>query len=130
MELHPILQNTPAAETSVRITPTPFRKFRHFGAFLICCALFVAGFALTALWRNADGEFWKREEGTTPPENTLPPQLDLPNDAPIPDKILIPEGATPIVDYDLAYIGKGVGYINNETFYKPNVRNSNNAMFS
>lgn len=121
MELHPILQNTPAAEPSVRITPTPFRKSRHFGAFLICCALFVAGFALTALWRNADGDFWKREEGTTPPENTLPPQLDLPNDAPIPDKILIPEGATPIVDYDLAYIGKGVGYINNETFYKPNV---------
>ena len=122
MECHPIPSNAPAAEPQILLSPKPFRKSRHFGAFLICCALFVAGFALTALWRNTDGNLWGREDGTTLPqeENTLPP-ITPPTEPSAPEEIVIPDGATPIVTYDLSHLGQGIGYLNNETFYKPNI---------
>ena len=122
MERHPIPSNAPAAEPQILLSPKPFRKSRHFGAFLICCALFVAGFALTALWRNTDGNLWGREDGTTLPqeENTLPP-ITPPTEPSAPEEIVIPDGATPIVTYDLSHLGQGIGYLNNETFYKPNI---------
>lgn len=127
MERHPIPSNTPAAEPQIRLTPKPFRKSRHFGTFLICCALFVAGFALTALWQNADGSFLKKEEGTTSSveDNGLPPPSE-PIVPPTSEEIVIPEGATPIVTYDLSHTGEGVGYLNNETAYRPNI----NALFT
>ncbi len=122
MERHPIPSNAPAAEPQILLSPKPFRKSRHFGAFLICCALFVAGFALTALWRNTDGNLWGRGDGTTLPqeENTLPP-ITPPTEPSAPEEIVIPDGATPIVTYDLSHLGQGIGYLNNETFYKPNI---------
>ena len=123
MERHPIPTNAPAAEPQIRLSPKPFRKSRHFGAFLICCALFVAGFALTALWQNGDGSFLgKPEAGTSVPqeENKLPP-ISHPTEPAPPDQILIPDGAIPIVTYDLSHLGQGIGYLNNETAYKPNV---------
>ena len=121
MERHPIPLRAPAAEPRILLSPKPFRKSRHFGAFLICCALFVAGFALTALWRNADGSFLgKNEETTLQEEEKLPPVL-LPNTPTVPEEIVIPNGATPIVTYDLSHTGQGIGYLNNETFYSPNV---------
>ena len=123
MERHPIPSNSPAAEPQIQLSPKPFRKSRHFGAFLICCALFVAGFAVTALWRNADGSFGKGEVANTtaPTENNFQPPLSDPTVPPTSDEIVVPEGATPIVTYDLAYLEKGIGYLNNETFYSPNV---------
>ena len=123
MERHPIPSNAPATERHIPLSPRPFRKSRHFGAFLICCALFVAGFALTALWRDADGSFGKREEGTQPPtsqDHTLPPVTDS-TEPPLLEGPVIPKGATPVVTYDLAHLGQGVGYINNQTFYSPNI---------
>ncbi len=122
MERHPIPSNAPAAEPHIRLSPRPFRRSRHFGAFLICCALFVAGFALTALWRNADGSFLGKEEETTAPteDNKLPP-IVTPIIPPKPEQIIIPEGATPIVTYDLAHLTQGIGQLNNETPYKPNI---------
>ena len=122
MERHPIPTLSPAAEPQIRLSPKPFRKSRHFGAFLICCALFVAGFALTALWQNANGSFLPNGEDiaiSTP--NDAPPLATLPSEPPTREEIVIPEGATPIVSYDLAHIGQGIGHLNNETFYKPNV---------
>lgn len=122
MERHPIPTLSPAAEPQIRLSPKPFRKSRHFGAFLICCALFVAGFALTALWQNANGFFLPNGEDiaiSTP--NDAPPLATLPSEPPTREEIVIPEGATPIVSYDLAHIGQGIGHLNNETFYKPNV---------
>ena len=122
MERHPIPTLSPAAEPQIRLSPKPFRKSRHFGAFLICCALFVAGFALTALWQNANGSFLPNGEDiaiSTP--NDAPPLATLPSGPPTREEIVIPEGATPIVSYDLAHIGQGIGLLNNETFYKPNV---------
>ena len=119
MERHPIPTSTPAAEPQIQLSPKPFRKSRHFGAFLICCALFVAGFALTALWRNADGAFWQKEEQSALQE-TEPPRPTTPTEPITPEEVIIPDGATPIVTYDLSYLEKGSGYINNETFYSPN----------
>ncbi len=123
MERHPIPSNAPAAaEPNIILSPKPFRKSRHFGAFLICCALFVAGFALTALWRDADGAFGEKEDHTTAPENDILPPINTPIEPSAPDEIAVPEGATPIVTYDLSHIGQGIGYLNNETFYKPNIK--------
>lgn len=122
MERHPILANVPSTEAQISLLPKPFRKSRHFGAFLICCALFVAGFALTALWRDADGNFFtKGEDGESPSieESTLPPVTNSP-ETPESEEIVIPEGATPIVTYDLSHLGQGIGYLNNQTFYSPN----------
>ena len=123
MERHPIPTHTPTEASHIPLSPKPFRKSRHFGAFLICCALFVAGFALTALWQNGDGSFLgKPEAGTSVPqeENKLPP-ISHPTEPAPPDQILIPDGAIPIVTYDLSHLGQGIGYLNNETAYKPNV---------
>ena len=121
MERHPIPLNAPATESHITLLPKPFCKTRYFGAFLICCALFIAGFALTALWKNADGSFLGKVEETTPPkEDGIPPIL-VPDDPNVSEEIVIPQGATSIVTYNLAYTEKGIGYLNNETFYKPNV---------
>ncbi len=121
MERHPIPSNSPAAEPHIRLSPKPFRKSRHFGAFLICCALFVAGFALTALLRDADGAFWNKEETPSVPEGGTPPSVTEPIDPSLPEEVVVPAGATPIVTCDLSYIEKGIGYLNNETFYTPNI---------
>ena len=120
MERHPIPSNAPAAEPRILLYPKPFRKSRHFGAFLICCALFVAGFALTALWKNAEGSFLGKKEETTSKEENILPSPVIPDDTIVPDEIVIPDGATPIVSLDLSYAEKGVEYLNNETFYNPN----------
>ena len=121
MERHPILANAPTKEVQIPLSPKPFRKSRHFGAFLICCALFVAGFALTALWRDAEGNFFPKEnEPISKEENTQGPITNLPETV-MPEEIPIPKGATPIVTYDLSYLEKGIAYLNNQTFYNPNV---------
>lgn len=123
MERHPIPSNIPTNESNIHLSPKPFCKSRHFGAFLICCALFVAGFALTALWSDADGRKWGKEESTT--GSFVENPITTPNDtkpAPIePSPILIPTGATPIVKYDLSHIGQGIAYLNNQTDYSPNI---------
>ena len=123
MERHPIPTKAPTTEAQILLSPEPFRKSRHFGAFLICCALFVAGFALTALFQNANGSFLKPEENTTSGiQNSInPPSLSLPSDTATPEEPRIPDEATPIVTYDLSHLGQGIGYLNNETFYKPNI---------
>ena len=123
MERHPIPTKAPTTEAQILLSPEPFRKSRHFGAFLICCALFVAGFALTALFQNANGSLLKPEENITSDiQNSInPPSLSLPSDTAIPEVPRIPDEATPIVTYDLSHLGQGIGYLNNETFYKPNI---------
>lgn len=122
MERHPIPTRAPTQESHIPLSPKPFRKARHFGAFLICCALFVAGFALTALWQNSDGSFFGKEEAKTSlPEEDKAPPISAPTKPTNPDKIVIPDGAVPIVTYDLSHLGQGIKYLNNETAYKPNV---------
>ena len=121
MERHPIPSNAPTAEPHIFLSPKPFRKSRHFGAFLICCALFVAGFAITGLLRDAEDSFFdKAEESTLSNENSLPP-ITTPNTPPQTEEIVIPAGATPIVTYDLSHLERGIEYLNNETFYNPKI---------
>ena len=122
MERYPIPSLAPAAEPHIPLSPKPFRKSRHFGAFLICCALFVAGFALTALWQNADGSSFRKTEDTSIPEESKPQSIPTPVPPSQSDQIAIPEGATAIVTYDLSYVDRGIDYLNNEIFYKPNVQ--------
>ena len=121
MERHPILSQSPTNGVYIPLSPKPFQKSRHFGAFLICCALFVAGFALTALWKDAGKNLWGKNDSTDlPPQGSVqeePPQ----NEASQPEQTVIPEGATPIVTYNLSFSEKGIGYLNNETFYSPNI---------
>ena len=119
MERHPILSQAPTQRENISVLPKPFRKSRHFGAFLICCALFLAGFALTALWNNAGGNFWKDEETSSLEQSTQLPILPFPQ-TPTPEENVIPKGATPIATYDLSYLEKGIGYLNNQTFHHPN----------
>ena len=122
MERHPIPANASAAEGYIPLSPKPFRKSRHFGAFLICAALFIAGFAITALWSNVGGAWLEKDNGetTVPEENTSLP-IFTPSEPSAPEEIVVPEGATPIVTYDLSHLGQGIGYLNNETFYSPNI---------
>ena len=121
MEHHPIPLNQPASESHITLLPKPFCKTRHFGAFLICCALFIAGFALTALWKNADGSFLGKVEETTPQKEDVLPPIVLPNAPNLPEEIVIPDGAIPIVTYDLSHTGQGIGYLHNNTYYNPDV---------
>lgn len=122
MERHPIPSNVPTTEEHIPLSPKPFRKSRHFGAFLICCALFVAGFALTALWSDPGGKQWKDETDRSDPvvENPITDPIvpELPPQRPLQEPI--PDGATPIATYDLSHLGQGIGYLNNQTSYKPN----------
>lgn len=122
MERHPVLSNnSAAAREHIPLSPKPFGKSRHFGAFLICAALFIAGFAITALWRDSNGAwFSKGDDSIKPEENTTLPIL-VPNEPSAPEPIVIPEGATPIITYDLSHLGQGIGYLNNQTHYTPNV---------
>ena len=121
MERHPIPTQAPTEATHIPISPKPFRKVRHFGAFLICCALFVAGFSLTALWREAGTNLWHGEEDSPSKENTTPPSLqEEPPLQQAPEVVPIPEGATPIATRDLSQLFRGEEYINNQTYLTPN----------
>ena len=121
MERHPILSQAPAPQAHVPLSPKPFRRSRHFGAFLICCALFVAGFALTALWHDKGGDLWEKQDSIDSPLQSTPPEEAVPNEPSVPEEIVIPKGATPIVTYDLSHVGQGSGYLNNQTVYSPNI---------
>lgn len=122
MERHPIPMQTPTEAAHIPVSPKPFRKVRHFAAFLICCALFVAGFSITALWHEAGGKLWQGEEGAPPTEQTtLPPIQEGPPEPALPETVLIPEGATPIVTRDLSQLFRGDAYINNQTYLTPNI---------
>ena len=120
MERYPILSQAPVTDRSIKLSPKPFRKSRHFGVFLICCALFVAGFALTALLQDADGNFFKDDKIPPEGQSSSPPIVEAPKD-PLQEDVVIPEGATPIVIRDLSYTERGIGYLNNQTQYSPNV---------
>lgn len=91
---------------------------RHFGAFfviLVGCALLMAAFGISSIWKNA-GEDWFlkdfSEETTAPKEETESP-VTPPTPQPIPD------GAMLIKEMDLSYPSLGESYLHNETLYTP-----------
>lgn len=122
MERYLIPTQAPSKAEHISVFPKPFRRVRHFGAFLICCALFVAGFSVTALWREAEGNFVQKEEETQPTESTTPPpSQEVQPTPPTTEAVLMPEGATAIVTLDLSHPLRADHYINNQTHLVPNV---------
>ncbi len=115
-----------------------YRRSRFFAAFLICCALLVAAFAITGVWQargggdgggaassddTTAGDSQKDDAMTAAPsgdasDSSQVPPADGTDDAP---SLTIPEGATPIRDADLSAPHLGPYYVHNATSYAPNV---------
>lgn len=118
MGLHPIAVHGGATDAPhVTLSPHPYRRSRYIGLLLIFCAVFVAGFAVTEIWRAQDQSL--QEEGI-PGESTLQNDALLPPVAE-PPSLGIPDGATPIVTRDLSATELGAFYINNATAYSPSL---------
>ena len=92
----------------------------HFGAFavlLVGCALLIAAFGVSSVWKNAGSDWFLKEppkEPETDFEGELTQAESLPEESP-----LLPEGATPVKDMDLSYPSLGELYLHNETLYSP-----------
>lgn len=98
---------------------TTFRgKYRFFAAFLICIALLLAAFAMTAILANGR-EILPFEESPQG-ETQAPPDAGTQPDA-SPEPVPVPDGATVIVSKNLSVLSLGSTYIFNETPYRPNV---------
>lgn len=125
METHPTPIPPATERERIVLDPTFGGKKRGFAAFLICCALLLAAFAVSALWLGGGGEDWFRPTSdalpptTTDGEGTRAPVTEAPDDTKTPSEI--PEGATRIRTADLSYLSLGRSYIHNETFYRPDV---------
>ena len=125
-ERHPACKTLPEAKKeAVRLEGGFNRKKRGFAAFLICCALLIAAFAVTELWKRSGGKDWfgsheappKNDTSETPSQdgNDNIPQESFPSADPVP----LPDGAIPIVSMDLSYASYGKYYLINETNYVP-----------
>lgn len=98
---------------------TTFRaKYRGFAVFLICLALLLAAFALTAVLANGKGIL--PLEDAPKSDATLPPEAGTQPDPPV-EPEPVPEGATAILTRDLSVLSLGSTYIYNETPYRPDV---------
>ncbi len=130
MDREPISGALPSKDEAIVLDGTFRGKYRGFAAFLICCAILLAAFAVSAVWMQKDGKgLWQfgssgKEEGETEAsreEETTSENLNLEN---TPESVLptpIPEGAIPIVSMDLSAPSLGQSYIHNETPYRPDV---------
>lgn len=109
-----------SASEKVRLEGTFNRKKRGFAAFLICCAILVAAFAVTALWQKNGGQDWFEQGGSSEipdaPDSEKNDLQDSPSTTP---PTALPEGAIPILPMDLSYTSYGKSYLNNETDYSP-----------
>lgn len=101
--------------------------YRAFLIFLIACALLVAGFAISAVWMQAERPLPSDEgeaslglgAGESADSNTESEAETSEDTEPIPEEI--PNGADLIREMDLAALWLGEGYIHNETAYRPSV---------
>lgn len=115
------MQNAlPHGGEKIRLEGTFRAKYRVFAVFLICCAILLAGFAVSAIFSNSRvNEFFSRYEYQAPPDGALPPTVAPPDQQgqPLP----VPDGATRIVSRDLTVPSAGSLYIHNETPYRPDL---------
>lgn len=121
-ERYPTCKGLPASQKeAVRLGDGFSRKKRGFAAFLICCALLVAAFAVTALWQTGGGKLWFEKE-SVPAVPEVPKaeseRVEPPEPPKTPD---LPIDATLIASMDLSYLSYGRDYLNNETDYSPDV---------
>lgn len=102
--------------------------YRVFAIFLVACALLIAAFAISAVWKQVDGNPFPGGEGsggsldngtdTGSEGESGTEEESLEETDPAAE---IPEGAVAIRDLDLAYLSLGEEYIHNETGYLPSV---------
>ena len=130
MDQHPIKGSLPSGEEKIVLDGTFRGKYRGFAVFLICCAILLAAFAVSAVWLQGGedgirglGTFWKDGQDQSPTDRAETdadtPPTEPPTNAQTPEPI--PEGAVPIVGMDLSYPSLGRTYIHNETPYRPSV---------
>ena len=124
-----LIRQTAADKTERIHMPTRFfHRSRFLAAFLICGALFIAAFAVSAIWAERGGVPWNNGDATVPPPlddgegDAQPPAPERPSDTTDAPAIEIPTGATPVLDADLSASSFGAYYVNNETIYSPNVQ--------
>ncbi len=131
---HPIIRESlPAGREKVNLSHTYRTKYRGFAVFLICCAILVAGFAVSFVWMRGKefdgkgwGSFWESEtsaeseSNTTTDAGTVTTNSETESEPPIVETP-IPEGAIPIVTRDLSASELGWKYIQNETVHRPNL---------
>ncbi|MBQ9773651.1 MAG: stage II sporulation protein P [Clostridia bacterium] len=114
-----------------------YRKSRFFATFLICAALLIAAFAVSAVWMSRERADWQGgdtgDADTEAPSDPAPSDTQAPTDErpdtgengtilPTPEAPpAIPEGAIPVADGDLSASSLGAAYIQNETLYHPSV---------
>ena len=129
MENKELQNRLPASEDAppISILPPSHSHFRFFAVFLICSALLIAVFAVSAVLvkggifgkQDFRFPFFKDDAGEA---SDGPSLQNGGSHASEPDRAdPIPEGATPIITKDLSYTELGVGYLHNETPYSPNV---------
>jgi stage II sporulation protein P len=120
----------PGGPERIPLVPHSHTKFRFFAVFLICCAILIAAFAVSAVLMRGNGEdffrglgsFWKNDDGQTDDPNatqdsTVDQEKQPSLEAPTQPSDPIPEGAIRIVSKDLSSLALGSSYIHNETPY-------------
>ncbi len=130
MKKHPTRTALPMGKEQISLDGTYRTKYRALAVFIICSAILVAAFAISAIWMHRDGgawldglgSFWKEEESTTEPNGQPEAEPPVSDGTPTePEAAPIPEGAVAVVSKDLAYLDLGRDYIHNQTDYRPNV---------
>ena len=130
MKALPAKEQNGGTVESVHLEGTFREKFRGFTLALICCALLVAAFAISAIWKSADGSWFHGQDGLlgdgetdmeSSTEAPTAPQETAEDTTVDNQEIEIPDGATPVIPMDLAYLNLGENYIHNETAYRPDV---------
>ena len=135
MEQFPVNGQLPSSQESVSLENRYHGKYRGFAAFIICCGILLAAFAVSAIWLQKGGNdwlhglgsFWGGEEttvGDADGKNDPSPNdsdTDTTSDSNPTDPEPIPDGAMPVVTLDLTRPDLGQSYIHNETPYNPSV---------
>ena len=136
MERFPIREGLPVERTPVKWENTFCGKYRVFAVFLVCAAMLIAAFAISAVWMERGGADWlggvfggDNDPSDVPPETDGTDREDGGNaggtesesQSEQEPEAVIPEGATPIKPLDLSALSLGSDYIHNETPYAPNV---------
>lgn len=130
----PIKKDQNGEGESVTLTGSFRSGFWGFSAFLICCALLVAAFAVSAVWMGAGGKGWfsgledptdsKIPTPTDPVQDgdlgARPPTEGTTDESPADEGIL--QGMVRIATLDLCRSSLGEDYVHNETAYELNVR--------
>ncbi len=122
MEQPPCIGSPAEAREQISIRGAYPAGHRSFAGFLICLALLVAGFGVSKLWKDANGEipFWhfgnaKETEAEGRASWTEEPTAVKKTEP------QMPVSGTPIVSMDLSALSLGTSYLHNETPYTPSV---------